>query len=139
MDIEKFRTGIQPTLEWLKAGAPRFDTPDYTGIGFNMSTTFSHNIPGDAFSDIDTTCCIGGHLLLVNGEGPYKPALRARHFLGLTEEEAYELFYIPFLSPNTSMSSITPAEAVQVLEHAAATGEIDWRIVDRLAWEEDYL
>lgn len=67
-----------------------------------------------------TICCIGGWT-----EALF-PEHAARDTLGLTDQEAYDLFYPEHLRDEAEWQSVTPAQAVAVLDNYLATGEIDW-------------
>lgn len=126
MDIEKFKKNIQPTLEWLRAGGDneyKFDMEHFA-----------------CRSRCGTTCCIAGHVALINemNVDPMRASMlhreaALRDFLGLTIEEAFNLFYCrpaanDSLSSWNIMAEATPEQAVVVIEHAMETGVIDWEV-----------
>lgn len=95
------------------------------GVGFNMK----------AFVDdsCGTTCCIAGLAVLFSGksleellvlENNSASGLQdiASEYLGLTQDEALELYY-----PSAfSWRYIQPSQAVRTLRNLAATGAVVW-------------
>lgn len=127
MDIDKFRVNIQPTLAWLKAGAPHVEVGRCQNVGFNMAS-FIERQGGDdyKYEHCGTTCCIAGHIALseeFNSSSLSVESFAASH-LGLNPNESYSLFYANG-SP-VSKYLITAEMAVWVIEYAMRTGEIYW-------------
>lgn len=82
--------------------------------------------------------CIAGHALAMfapNEPVTPDPGLAARHLLELTFDQASALFEPinsifwdePYLIP-IQREQVTNQQAVIVLDHLIATGEVDWRI-----------
>lgn len=113
-----FATLIQPTLEWLKQGAPHTTVNHTQDVGFNMAWVYKQ------FDAIDyqlrtcgTACCILGHMSLVHD---LPTGCEDSEAFGLTEDQFWELFY-----PD-NMTTYNAADAVRTIEHFLATGEIKW-------------
>ena len=117
--MTKFAEAIQPTLDWLKAGAPVTTIGDTEKVSFNMNW-FKH------WDSCGTSCCIAGHVVLIHEEREdYRPEeLEAQNILGLTFKEAHVLFYAEAFGK--ALCHITPEEAVKTIEHFIATGRMDW-------------
>jgi hypothetical protein len=109
-------------------------------LGFNMKNWF--NEAGDGIVDnsghnCGTVACIAGWTAyLAKGSEPthaywtYKDGHTskiAREFLGLSRWEAGDLFE-PGAVAAADWGSIKPSQAVAVIRHLAATGEVDWSI-----------
>lgn len=75
-------------------------------------------------------CFIGWTNSVFHAESPLQSSKSAGAYLGLDEEQYSQLFY-PSVDngwPNVRYESVTPEQAVHVLRHFAATGEIDWTL-----------
>ena len=72
-----------------------------------------------------TVACIGGtaEILFFGSIGADRSTESVGAVLGLNGDQAYELFHPDV---ERSWSEITTAEAVRVINHYLATGEIDW-------------
>lgn len=85
-----------------------------------------------------TVACIAGWVDIVVGAHaePTGISSNARDLLDLNSSQAFDLFWAKdhtrldeFDNP-VSRWEATPAQAVQVLDHLLATGEVDWSIID---------
>ena len=112
--------------------------------GFTM-TSYSGRSSLEAFSPLmlrvnhlteancGTACCIGGHACLLAG-GPTPCGYAARHWLGLSPVEAEALFLGHNLIDGEftddydhgGLDLLTRDQAIWVLDHLIATGNIDW-------------
>lgn len=126
MDIEKFRVNVQPVLGWLKSGAPHFATADFGPVGFDMDFIIQESAREDfAGYPCGTTCCIAGYVGIELGSKNNNYVFeRAQHHLGLTDDEAIELFCAK--NSSLGLDEISPAIAAQTIEHAMETGMIVW-------------
>lgn len=133
--------------EHLLAVADAIEHASIPDLGFNMCDFLAaadQQHPDHSGRACGTVACIGGwaYSLAKHATPPayverYSPAAQdvfdtARDFLALTEESAERLFFVEGLksdgygADDEDLERITPAQAVAVLRHAAATGEIDW-------------
>lgn len=89
--------------------------------------TIGTDDPRDLVHNCNTAGCIGGWTegVLLKGR---KDCRDARELLGLTDDEAGELFYA-WNGP--ALRGITQAHAVRVLDHLLETGEVDWKSTRR--------
>lgn len=120
-------------------------------INFNMRewfdidrSTYAYNLPSvlldqmeKGHGDCGTVACIAGHAALLDAaenESPNSKAYntrigamnKARVWLGLTSEQANELF-LPGHSSNMPIPDQIPLDyAIVVLENLKKTGEVDW-------------
>jgi len=97
-------------------------------LGFNMSYAFDAVGPEDDRSghSCGTVACIGGWTNVVLAKSGNLPIAAAQRRLELTDRQADALFYP--LGYWRVDNDYTPSQAVAVLRHLAATGEVDWTI-----------
>lgn len=79
----------------------------------------------------NTVACIAGHAALLEAaETRLKPSLdiedTARNWLGLTEDQADDLFMPSHLPDGKHYEDVTSKIAVRVCEHFRDTGEVNW-------------
>ena len=85
-------------------------------VGFNMRTFYPLSCPDRSPHDCGTSCCIAGHMVLLDGRGVGELSIpgRAQEMLGLSDHEA-TLFYGTFR---------TLPEVIEVLNHMILHGTI---------------
>lgn len=121
-------------------------------LGFNMDYFMSQSDEQYCLDRSNRGCgtvaCIAGHAYaLKHREMPITPVSGiynrspdeywsipaiAREWLELDGETAHDLFHarLPIgVFRSTKLQDIQPEQAIQVLEHLKATGEVDWSIV----------
>jgi hypothetical protein len=78
-----------------------------------------------------TVACIGGwtELLFAAPAASGWYGHKAPSLLGLSQEDAQELFYPHALEDSLEWNQITNAQAVRVIDHFLATGKVDWTII----------
>ena len=134
-----FITELAERLEKLQAG----DTTQTHEVGFNMGSWFTIWDYQDDAKKADksghacgTTACIAGHVVTLHNaktgvplsRSPDSVSTKAQEVLGLTSSQAYVLFHG---SPmDTELRDTTPGQAAKVLRHLAATGYVDWTVVE---------
>jgi len=99
-------------------------------VGFNMqyyharSTSHTDDKTGH---DCGTVACIAGHASLIASGGTSHAPSHARHFLGLTHEQANSLFIPDFTDGlRVRWVSITLEQALLTLAKLRDTGKVDW-------------
>ena len=121
-------------------------------LGFNMDYFISQSNEQYCLDRSNRGCgtvaCIAGHAYALKhqempiaivsdvydkspGEYWSIPAI-AREWLELDENTANDLFYARLHDESSGhifLGEVEPAEAIQVLEHLKATGEVDWSII----------
>lgn len=112
-----------------KIKARHFDMSDFFVLGDGEYTEIARKkfrTNGEALEgSCGTAACIAGHalaLLLPTEPIPADPEEAARKLFGLSREEGHDLF-VPHYHTN---DRTTRAQAVRVLDHLLATGEVDW-------------
>ena len=110
-----------PVLDWLDAGAPH----DY-GMGFHMSVVLEPDKEDFAGHHCGTVACIAGalwyfHKLKVPAD-PYQIAT----LVGMTPEQAGNLFYMENHHKDIWIENITPIEAAFAIRSMLETGEVKW-------------
>ena len=111
-----------------------------THCGFNMGVYVTH--PHEPLHDhspnhCGTTACLAGHIyhIVHNMDLTDEDTMGlesemfnvGKHFLDLSGYQAGNLFL--GLNSPTDLEDITLEQAIKVLEHLKATGEVDWSIV----------
>jgi len=74
----------------------------------------------------NTVGCIGGWAVQLLLGGPFSDTDRVADLFDIRVEDAYDLCY----PSGVNYQAVTPAEAAQVLRHLAATGLVDWSILE---------
>lgn len=112
---------------------------DYKGqkVGFNMVTFFDDDV-SDNLDNCDTVACLAGWAAIVAKEDPRDAGIETlANFLDISLRDARQLAYAltPKNQDNTfgppHMNSITPEEALRVLEHLRDYEEVDWSIIGK--------
>jgi hypothetical protein len=118
---------LDPVLKWLDSGAPHVKAGRRKRVGFNMKHGIvSGHVNDFANNPCGTAVCIAGALIVFNSIlVPRGQTIvgRFRTLLGLTEQEAFQLF-TP-LSVH-DWSTLTPKIAADTIRHFIATGVVDW-------------
>jgi hypothetical protein len=86
----------------------------------------------DSVANCGTIACIAGwakHLLNPSAVHAETAAINA---LGLTKEQAYELFWLGDRLGPDPLWDAGPQQAVSVLDHLIATGEVDWTVAEQV-------
>lgn len=107
---------LREISDWLKAGAPERGGV----VEFNMAEW-----SGESESGCGSICCIGGTAQAWYSKSDGRGWISSSHFLGLTEEQAEELFFASN-SVGNQLHTITPAWAARCIDHLIATGVVDW-------------
>lgn len=112
-------------IEWLG-----FNMSHYCAVGkIHLTDHSGHNC--------GTVACIAGWGAAVSGvpksrmTEDFDAETPAMEFMGLSEDQMDHLFYAkshPHFSSHKNWNNITQDQAVAVLRHLAATGEVDWSI-----------
>lgn len=105
--------------------AKRFEMATWASAGSRGNYSRADVDSLELIHDCNTCGCIGGWsegLLRVDESD----TRQARELLGLSDLQAEELFFAH--SHPLPMNKITQAEAVAVLDHLLATGEVDWSV-----------
>lgn len=127
---------------WLEAGAPHETAPN--GIGFNMVVAYEDSYEAWRDGKYDTedcgsACCIAGAAIQFAGLsvphqsdqsdqlGPVYQ--KAAELLGLSMNEAIDLFFPDEDQFGGCWVGITPQDAAKVIRHLQATGRTDWSII----------
>lgn len=98
-------------------------------VGFNMGVWHDTGDADQTGHNCGTVCCIGGWTNFLFADDPMQVGMQeAMKSLGLGPLPADDLFCPPRSQYAGSWDSITPAHAVAVLRHLAATGKVDWSI-----------
>jgi len=107
------------------------------GLGFHMnylvSSTRGALIEDKlGIKDCGTVMCIAGWASAISGRKDNPAFYHARDFLGIDPKTSRHLFYAAN-HPDSEvgegpLDDITATQAVAVLRHLAATGEVDWTI-----------
>lgn len=129
--------------ENVNAVADAIEQHKIEGLGFNMSAFVQEvggGIKDHSGHPCDTVACIAGWAAAVaKSQGPDQLMAmdwdpheaidrEASTFLGIDVDQEHELF---FEGPqNTFFSRVLPEQAVKVLRHLAATGEVDWSVAE---------
>ena len=99
-------------------------------LGFHMAAFHITGIYADLSGHgCKTTACIAGWTLSLlkpkwEDLNAHDIEQGARSILGLDQEQAEDLFYLPdYMSRN----SVTAKQAARTLRHLAETGEVDWK------------
>jgi len=112
MNVER----LTEIAEWLDRGAPERRVSGGVINGFDMESFY------DDHAACGTTCCIAGAAVAFHKGYSALDAWNvddiAQELLGLTREQAGELFFSGFGS--------TPQHAASVIRHLIATGTVDW-------------
>lgn len=97
-------------------------------------------LPADQFnmrrftSECGTAHCIAGWAgVLFGTPGEFHGSSFGREALGLDEETALDLFYCGDGAEGDEAWNSTPQQAVRVLDHLIATGEVDWSVAAEVA------
>lgn len=104
---------------------------NFCEVGFNME---SFAPVGDLVDysghNCGTSCCLAGHVLIQAGISTSSFLIDsvAAEYLGLSEIQSTRLF-TPVSLKNLDPYSATPEQAIKVLEHLLATGEVDWGVM----------
>ena len=101
-----------------------------TKIGYNQAAfgVRGYCFPDQTGHDCGTTACIAGWAVALDGLNPlkvYNVAKRARKLLGLTDNQAAELFSGSVIS---KAHGPTSQDAALVLYNLAETGKVDWNV-----------
>lgn len=112
-------------------------------LGFNMALWYApagRNYPDNSGRNCGTVACIAGwaysvarglSLAATNVDtAAYDAGVKAKQFLGLTEEEASRLFmpHIDGEDHDVGRCGVKPERAIAVLRHLAKTRKIDWSV-----------
>lgn len=86
-----------------------------------------------AFFSMETSCgtshCIAGWArCLLAPRSRRTDSAVAQDLLGLSSDEAHDLFYCGGADDNDPAWLSKPSQAVAVLDHLIATGEVDWSV-----------
>jgi len=119
--MEHNKDAIQKTIDALK----KHDDLD---LGFSIASYKTDLGCG-------TVACIAGWIVFADSPIDFAMAHEtliptlAREITGLTAEEAADLF-LPSLPAGITWGSVTPEQAIVVLEHLRDTGEVDWMVIE---------
>lgn len=123
MNVENLRI-VRDTIALLPP--ERFNMATWGGLQTNIYAQLV-----DQFQlkhDCGTCGCIGGWAQALLSKKGEPEEFEPRDLLGLTSDEAEELFY-PRLPNDRLWNSVTIPEAVKVLDHLIETGKVDWSII----------
>ncbi|NJL71048.1 MAG: hypothetical protein HC888_05245 [Candidatus Competibacteraceae bacterium] len=110
---------MKMTLSEFMDYLSRVEAPD-TKCGFDMRESASSRYMTE--HDCDSACCIGGHAALLLGNEDIPPDDALVRLLTISAEDAHRICY-----PNCYENyQATLAQALRLLEHYSATGEVDW-------------
>ena len=103
------------------------------GLGFNMSSFYADGLPDMSAHYCGTTACIAGWAVAImkgDASGAWgTPDSVIGNWLGIDSSRTDQLFYaLDHEAPEFAFERVTPKQAVSVLRHLAATGEVDWSI-----------
>lgn len=109
-----------------------------TQIGYNQLFIDTNGVKDRSGHECGTVACIGGHAALLAGARFSKdrgiidgnPLATARKYLGLTKEQADDLFPAHPQGKKGSIFEVTAQEAALVLFNLAETGKVDWSLVE---------
>lgn len=109
--------------------------PDSFNMG-RYSYTYDPNTDEESGHVCDTPACIAGWAYAMKNNFDenlnwikFESGMSAE-YLGLTSEQASELFYGRGFSAAKRDIEVSPEEAAKTLRHLAETGEVDWFIPD---------
>lgn len=100
----------------------RVDAPD-TKCGFDMNKTAKRR--GCSEHPCGSACCIGGHAALLLGRHMDEPELALAELVGIKQAQAHAICW-PEVAPGCNPYSATLQQALRLLEHYSATGEVNW-------------
>jgi len=132
------RTIAYAIKERILAVADAIEKESIEGLGFNMAATIDEvggYYASNGKKDCGTIACIAGFArvleALENNELEETPmvelldvTIRAEKWLGLTEINAFNLFY--GWNSRTQFSQISPTQACETLRNLAKTGVVKW-------------
>ncbi|SOC90047.1 hypothetical protein SAMN05216358_0066 [Rhizobium sp. AN5] len=124
-----------PNIERVIASI-KGELPETQTLGFNMNSyvdPVSLANPDLSGRDCEWTGCIAGHAYLLEIGCPFTQAESedteeieeiAQHYLGLSREQADNLFFD--LPAHLKLARLPASVAIETLERLAATGKVDW-------------
>lgn len=104
--------------------ADAIEKHEVPGLGFNMASFESEYRRDMSGRSCGTTACIAGWTDTVFGRRIRGSDGRARSDLGLSFDEATDLFYAG--PSGIDLERVTAGQAICTLRYAAAHGRIDW-------------
>jgi hypothetical protein len=125
------RENIQKVRDHIASLPPeRFDVSRFFGLGSDELPEDAETAKAGQFvTNCGTTACVGGWTLAVLDpeHSIFGAPVRAAELLGIDRSEARELFY------GGICVSAEQRQAVAVLDHLLATGEVDWSVTEQVA------
>ncbi len=139
---------IQKVRDHIAALPPeRFDLshwffdPSASSFGWNHADWLGVTNAQALHGSCGTCGCIAGHALAAlapDDAVPASPGFAAAQLLQLSTEQRYDLFEPdPGTGLSIARSDVSRDQAVAVLDHLIATGEVDWSIIDTKAEGRD--